>query len=350
MTFDFADIITFTSVFELLFFAIFIYLKSFKQYYNKVLLFFFGFQLLGIVSWILRKYEVYSDLSGILLLFDLLWAPSLFLYAKALTKRGDKPDKYILYHCIPFLLIVTYSFIQRAIPLPDIKVNLIVSVQVLAYNLAGLLVLARYHKRVKENFSRDESIIRNWVTVVLLGYALASLLPTIVWYFGINQKLSSIAVEVFAFLPFLIFYNILFFNAIGNPVVINEIPKEERYIGSHLTHELAIEYLEKLDRIVEKEKYFLEPELTLDGLSQISGISGRYLSQILNQYKQKSFYDYINGLRTQYACELLSKQSKKTILEILYESGFNSKTSFNTSFKKHIGLTPSQYKIKSNIK
>ncbi|MFA6950922.1 MAG: helix-turn-helix domain-containing protein, partial [Lentimicrobiaceae bacterium] len=149
---------------------------------------------------------------------------------------------------------------------------------------------------------------------------------------------------------FLIFYNILFFNAIGNPVVINVIPTDERYIGSHLTQELAIEYLEKLDRIVEKEKCYLEPELTLDGLSQISGISGRYLSQILNQYKKKSFYDYINGLRTQYACELLTKEGRKSILEILYESGFNSKTSFNTSFKKHTGLTPSQYKTKSNIK
>ncbi|MBP1665061.1 MAG: helix-turn-helix transcriptional regulator [Bacteroidetes bacterium] len=350
MTFDFADIITFTSVFELLFFVIFIFFKSFKQYYNKVLLFFFGFQLLGIVSWILRKYSIYSEISVILSLFELLWAPSLFLYARALTKKGDRPDKYVVYHCIPFLLILIYSLIQRVISLPDIEVYLIVSVQVLAYTLAGLYVLARYHKKVKENFSRDESKIRNWVTVVFLGYALASFAPLIAFYLGIYKDQSSITGEVFAFLPFLIFYNILFFNAIENPVLINELPKNEKYIGSHLTPELALEYLEKLHRIVEKEKLFLEPELTLDCLSQISGISGRYLSQIINQYKQKSFYDYINGLRIQYSCEILTKESRKTILEILYESGFNSKTSFNTSFKKHTGLTPSQYKIKNNIK
>ncbi|NTV19075.1 MAG: AraC family transcriptional regulator [Bacteroidales bacterium] len=58
----------------------------------------------------------------------------------------------------------------------------------------------------------------------------------------------------------------------------------------------------------------------------------------------------MNGLRAQHVCELLTKKSRKTIMKIRYKSDFKSKTSFITSFKKHKGLTSSQYRIKNNIK
>ncbi|BDX37583.1 hypothetical protein CYCD_09380 [Tenuifilaceae bacterium CYCD] len=135
-------------------------------------------------------------------------------------------------------------------------------------------------------------------------------------------------------------------NAIENPVLVHEIPKEERYKGSSLTENMAQEFLKKIDVLIDEKKCYLEPELTLGDLSNMSGVPSRYLSQIINQYKNKSFFDYINGLRVNYACNLLINDNKKTVLEILYESGFNSKTSFNTSFKKHTGLNPSEYKAR----
>lgn len=350
MTFDFADIVNFTCVFELLFFVIFITLKNRKPYYNKVLNIFFAAQALGIISGILIKYNLNKELSDILVVFVLIWAPSLFLYAEALTKKREKSGIYLFYHGIPFLVILVYSLIRLVFLLPSPPIGFILNIQVIAYNIAGLFILTRYHRKVKESFSRDESNIRNWVTVVLIGYALSCFTPLILYYLGFYQDQSIIMKEFLSMIPFLLFYNILFFNAIGNPVVIHEMPKEERYQGSQLTDDLAEEYIGKLDQIVESGKCFLEPELTLNGLSEITGIPSRYLSQIINQHKQKSFYDYINGLRTEYACKLLLVDSKKTILEVLYESGFNSKTSFNTSFKKHTGQTPSQYKLKNQKK
>jgi len=168
---------------------------------------------------------------------------------------------------------------------------------------------------------------------------------------GITQSSSTVIKDVIDFLPFLIFFNVLFLNAIENPVLVHEIPKEERYKGSSLTENMAQDYLKKLDVLIDEKHCYLEPELTLRDLSSMSGIPCRYLSQIINQYKNKSFFDYINGLRVSYACNLLTNDNKKTVLEILYESGFNSKTSFNTSFKKHTGLSPSEYKarFKKNI-
>ena len=254
----------------------------------------------------------------------------------------------MFYHFLPFaafLIYIILSFFQK---LPTPPIDTIVSIQVIVYNIAGLLMLYRYHQKVKANFSRDEASTRNWVAIVLIGYIFACLIPPIFYFLGFYKDQTMIVKELISFFPFLIFYNILFFNAIGNPIVVHDIPKEDKYLGSLLTEELAYKYMAKLDQVISEEKLYLEPELTLNDISEKTGISSRYLSQIINQYKQKSFYDFINGLRADYACNLLLNENKKTILEILYESGFNSKTSFNTAFKKHTGLTPTQFKKTKN--
>lgn len=348
MTFDLADIITISSVLELFLFSIFLLLKNIRPNYNKALVVFFFFQIIGILSWIFTKHVIFPELAKFLEGFTLLWAPSLYLYAESLTKQNFKFRRKTFYHAFPFILFLLYYSIGLVKKLPPPPIDIIVTIQVNVYIIVGLYILFRYHRKVKENFSEDEAKTRNWLAVVMLGYAIACLIPPITYYLGFYQQQTSTVKEIISFFPFLIFYNILFFNAIGNTVVVHDIPKEEKYTGSPLTDDLAKQYLEKLDRIVAFEKCFLEPELTLGELSDKLGIHSRYLSQIINQYKQKTFYDFINGLRTEYACSLLSSNSKKTILEILFESGFNSKTSFNTAFKKYTGVTPSQYKARKN--
>ena len=92
-------------------------------------------------------------------------------------------------------------------------------------------------------------------------------------------------------------------------------------------------------------KPFIDPEITLKKLSEQVDIPFRYLSQIINENLHKNFYDFINNYRIEEAKKLLSDPGcKKTILEILYQIGFNSKSSFNTSFKKNTGLTPTQFR------
>ena len=60
----------------------------------------------------------------------------------------------------------------------------------------------------------------------------------------------------------------------------------------------------------------------------------------------KLFFDFVNEYRIKKAMEMLSDTNKKdlTVLEILYKVGFNSKSSFNTAFKKHAGKTPTQFR------
>lgn len=348
MLFDFADIINSISIFQLFTFVLFIAITRGKPFYNKILCVFFASELIGILAWVLFKHGANHTIFKLLESASLLWAPSLYLYADGLTKQREKPVQFALLHFSPFLLLLPYTIAASIFDFYLLPISQFVSVQVVVYNVAGIITLVKYRRRVKQNYSEDESKIRDWVTMVLLGYPIACIIPVVFELLQLPSNDFSLENELIAYTPFLLFFNILFFNAIANPVQIHKLPQDAKYQGSLLGEDAAIGYLSKLEMMMSKEKYYLEPDLSLGKLSDKLEIPSRYLSQIINQYKKQSFYDYINGLRTDHACQLLLNPNGKTIQEIFFESGFNSKTSFNTAFKKHLGLTPSQYKAKVN--
>jgi AraC-like DNA-binding protein len=94
-----------------------------------------------------------------------------------------------------------------------------------------------------------------------------------------------------------------------------------------------------------EEKIYLENELNLSKMAEKLGVSVHDTSFLINQTQGHNFYTYVNSFRIEAAKKLLrSSQIKElNILGIAFASGFNSKTTFNTTFKKITGLSPSQY-------
>lgn len=128
-----------------------------------------------------------------------------------------------------------------------------------------------------------------------------------------------------------------------------KVKHRKKYQQSTLTEEQSLKYLELLLSYMEEEEPYLNPELTIKELSEeISGenpVSARDLSQVINERLQKNFNDFVNNYRIEKAKELLLRMNKNnSILDVAFDSGFNSKSSFNTLFKKYTKYTPSQYK------
>jgi len=124
------------------------------------------------------------------------------------------------------------------------------------------------------------------------------------------------------------------------------IPKTtEKYKTSGLTSEQVATYRNKLVTFMALEKPFLNPELTLDNLADALEMHPHHLSQVINQSFSQNFYEFINSNRVEEAKLIIESDRVKTftILAIALESGFNSKTTFNVSFKKFTGITPSAY-------
>jgi AraC-like DNA-binding protein len=106
------------------------------------------------------------------------------------------------------------------------------------------------------------------------------------------------------------------------------------------------EQVRRLRHYMEQAQPHLDPSLTIQDLAQQLQLPTRELSLLINHHLDQHFFDFVNEYRIQHSMRLLKDpaQRERTVLDILYAVGFNSKSSFNTSFKKLTGQTPSQYR------
>ena len=102
----------------------------------------------------------------------------------------------------------------------------------------------------------------------------------------------------------------------------------------------------RLTRLMEEERTFLDPSLTLDKLAVMLGITPRYLSDVVNGGMGCGFYELINHYRIEEAKRRLVDPNNDhlTILGIAMDSGFSSKSQFHNVFKKRLAMTPTQFR------
>jgi YesN/AraC family two-component response regulator len=149
-------------------------------------------------------------------------------------------------------------------------------------------------------------------------------------------------------------------NVLDNNIIIEEETAEEtqniisendteKYKMNKISEDDATEYLEKIIKFVEENESYKDNSFNLTKLSNELNIPSAYISQALNIYKGETFYNFLNKYRIEIAKKMLidPKYKNKTILAIAYESGFNSKATFNIFFKKIVGMTPSAYRNKN---
>ncbi len=118
-----------------------------------------------------------------------------------------------------------------------------------------------------------------------------------------------------------------------------------KYKKASLPEEQATQIDERLNTIMSQEKPYLNPKLSLSDLAEFIDVTTNQLSQFLNEHRRKNFYDYLNHYRLQAFLERKKQMEYDhyNILGLAYECGFNSKTTFNTFFKKILRASPTEY-------
>jgi AraC-like DNA-binding protein len=121
--------------------------------------------------------------------------------------------------------------------------------------------------------------------------------------------------------------------------------QKKKYKQALLDPNEVTRYSKELKQIMMDYKLYLNPDLSLKDLASYLDLPANYVSQLLNLGFQKNFSEYINTFRINEFKEriLLEENKGLTIMAIAYDSGFNSKTVFNTFFKKIEGVTPNAY-------
>lgn len=122
------------------------------------------------------------------------------------------------------------------------------------------------------------------------------------------------------------------------------ISSNEKYSNNRQPQTLHNQILEKFKKLVKEDMIHLDPECKLGYVSNMIGVRSDQLSQVINTSYRKRFNDVINEYRIEYSKELMKEDM--TMLDISLESGFSSKSSFYTYFKRITGISPAQYKKK----
>ena len=122
------------------------------------------------------------------------------------------------------------------------------------------------------------------------------------------------------------------------------VKEAERYSNKKISGVQADNFVSKLKRLMDAEELYKNPNLKLSDLASKMNMSAHQLSQLLNDNLGKSFSTYINEYRIEEACEKIENGSYLKIEEIGYEVGFNSKSTFFSTFKKIKNTTPLLYK------
>lgn len=130
------------------------------------------------------------------------------------------------------------------------------------------------------------------------------------------------------------------------------LKKKAKYKTSALNPQYADECVKRLRRLMENEKLYREPDLSLQVLAEKMTVGHHVLSQVLNEKLNRNFSDYINSFRIEEAKKILEGPlgEEQKISALAYDVGFNTMVAFYNAFKKYTGMTPSEYRKKTDIK
>jgi AraC-like DNA-binding protein len=308
-----------------------------------------------------------------MLIVPMLFGPLLYLYVKSLVSKHYRFRKREWLHFLPFALFAIYALIfstqkqvyninffeKDGFLAERIVFGLSFYLSISIYGILTLIHLHRYRMHVKDLYSfSSEKVTLRWVMFVTILFTVVYILVISAGIFNIfiiNREI--IEPELFsAFGLTLLSFAVSIYGYRQTGGVIDlqdewqtaETARSEikpKYERSSLSDEDIDRYLGQITAYMEKEKPYLDGELTIQDVSDQLGISKHHITQVINTRLIKNFYAFINEYRIgEVKRRLLDpKYRHLKIMSIAYDSGFNSKSSFNTIFKSATGMTPSQY-------
>lgn len=343
--------------------------------------------------------DYFIDLSGmassLVQLRAFLW-PKEFLYGILLyfyTREMTTPGKYLLHgrqwwHFAPVFLhvLVTWSLLflpQTAqyiilyerptdnllyqywtMLLDNVELGLVV-VQLTVYLVLCLRLLRQHRERLLLAYSFREKVSLDWLSYLISG-------TLVVYFIWLAEQLLELGDTLDEALDFglgismvVLIYSMsllglrqaqIFSTARGQgeqandnlPEIdtIEEIEREnnQKYRNSALSADLSCELMTSIDKAMQRDKWFQDPLLSLPQLAEKLDLPVNYLSQAINQQTGQNFFDYINRYRVQEVTRLMQESPDSNVLDLAMAAGFNSKSPFYAAFRKHVGMTPGQYR------
>ncbi|MCT3971734.1 AraC family transcriptional regulator [Elizabethkingia anophelis] len=361
-----------SSVFITCFSAFLIFGKTKKQTADYLLAIWFFIIAIHLIFFILfysGQFSSFPYLLGLDIPLPLIHGPMLYLYILCLT--GQQPNRYKwLLHFAPAILTYIYliSFFtltsQEKIHVYEYGntayrffrkiIMVIIILSGILYVTLSIMTVRQYKRRISDLYSNTEKINLNWSYYLITGIAL-------IWVAVIMKNETLIFTLVGLFILVASYFGISHANILGlsaiqsnnseEKQVVNENSITVKYQKNFAGEEVIQSIYQKLSFRMEHEKLYKDPELNLNQVAVLLNVHPNILSQTINSVENKNFYDYINQHRIEEfkRIVILPENQKFTILSLAFESGFNSKTSFNRNFKKYMDCSPREFIKNQNM-
>lgn len=237
-----------------------------------------------------------------------------------------------LLHLTPFvLLLIIGFFVDHKTLIIDYKIGWVI-LGIVALYLGLSIRLATKERSSRILFLRKIlwCYLLIWIALLLANTIFVSNTMTLLW----------ISMMSFVFLIWCFVMNSI------RLALLQEVVQKMKYVKSGMTISKSKGLKAKLEKLLDEEQPFLNPNLKISDLSKLLGCTDNHLSQVVNVEFKVSFNDFVNLYRVNHFKALLKSGKRKhlTLFGIAEECGFQSKSTFNAAFKKATGLTPSEFK------
>lgn len=282
--------------------------------------------------------------------FLLAQGPAFYLFVKKLIDDKTLFCQKDLIHFVPSIIAIPFTMWPQTI----IAIG---TISQFIYAAITFLLIHQYHHIIFANRADAETLKIHWIGYVLSSFLILGVIDLI----RLNMQ-PYIVIQLNLFGQFittlfsLLLVTFLLIKLLEKPEIFSDFTKKKQHINNDVDNTLindqtlaqSIEksIYESLEILIIEKELFKQPRLSLADLSAETGLLERDISRAINLISKMNFCEFINTLRIQMVVNYL-KTSQDSILDIALASGFNSKSSFNTVFKKQMHMTPSQY-IKNN--
>ena len=220
-----------------------------------------------------------------------------------------------------------------------------------------IIEIRRYTRHIRTNFSDIERLDLTWLNMLVSGFlairlwaVLVSSLILLSVSFGISTNFEIMG--LIGNYTTLLMVSVLIFFGLGHSSVFEGIDTTAEAKQEPIKHKISESEIEQIVQYMQTEKPYRQAALNLERLAAQLKMQPRHLSNIINRHFNCNFFEFINNYRVEEAKILLSDptQENKNMLDIMLDAGFNSKATFNTLFKKKVGMTPSEYRKSISVK
>lgn len=286
-----------------------------------------------------------------------LQLPLFYLYVLSTCFSDFSLSRKHTLHFILFFAFVIFFELSVFSKRSSLLYGIVAEIQYFAYISVITIVLYRYRKIYLESYSNTDYSVYKWliqvIVLFLIGHTfvlIRLLFPHLQnegFFLNINLLISMNVLLITSWFVLKALYRPHIFTGVysGFPEAVKALKDKKEGIVSADGEVYSVETKMLLD-YMKNAKPYLHENLNLEKLSSQTGTPEKELSAIINRNMGTHFFDFVNEYRISAAKDILQDQDKKdlTILEILYQVGFNSKSSFYTAFKKSTQQTPKQYR------